>query len=114
MLQNPRETGSKVRLQKQDLFAEQIQSLINDEHFYVTQLAIRWQEHINCIIKEDFSFQQIRFAEDVQQLAKEVNSENAIDSFVTDFSLASSTIREFLSSMNKLFIVEEAKMLTIA
>ncbi len=114
VLQNPREASGKARLQKQDLFADPIQSLLNDEHFYVTQLAIQWQEQLTCVIKDDFSLQQIRFTEDVRQMAKDVHCENEVDRFVADFALTSGTMRQFLTRLLELFTAAEHKLTAAA
>jgi recombination associated protein RdgC len=107
VLQNPRNEKGQVRFSQQDLYADPVQAFIKDEHFYVTQLAFNWQEHLACVMKDDFSFHQISYGESVEMRAQDILTESPDQRLATDFTIMSQTLREFLTRMFVIFADKE-------
>ena len=101
VLQNTRDEKSLVRCQRQDLFSPHVQGFLN-EGSQVIQLAMRWQDQIEFVLKQDFSISQIRFTESALEGAKHGDHESMEQRFDTDVVLMTESFRLFIADLLKL------------
>lgn len=97
ILNDPKDKG-KIRCEGQNLFAEDIQTLIHEGRF-VSELGLSWSEQISFKLKEDFSIKSIKFLEGIKDEAKDVLTENPEARFDADFTIVSTTLRLFIRSL---------------
>ncbi len=106
VLKDISEDGGVIRLKKQDLGSDAIQSFLKDG-YRATQLSLEWSEQISFTLKEDFSISGVRFLEAVKDLAKDGMSETPEQRFATNFIIMSETLQQFLNDLLPCFIEEE-------
>lgn len=97
ILLDPKENGT-IRCQRQNLFAEDIQSLIHEGRF-VSELALSWSEQISFNLKDDFSVKSLKFLEGVQDQANDTFTETAADRFDANFVIMIETLRGFIKAL---------------
>jgi len=101
VLTDPKEGGT-IRCQKQNLFAEDIQTLIHEGRF-VSELALSWSEQVRFNLKEDFSVKSLKFLEGVQDQAKDTFTETEADRFDADFAIMTATLRDLTKGLIQAF-----------
>lgn len=69
MLQDPNQQTRIVRCYQQDLFANSIQSLINDG-YEVKEIALSWQNQVHFILADDFSLHSVQFQDEIREQAE--------------------------------------------
>ncbi len=97
VLIDPKEGGT-IRCQRQNLFDEDIQSLIHEGRF-VSELALSWTEQLSFRLKDDFSIKSLKYLEGVQDQAKDTFTETAADRFDADFVIMAETLRSFTGAL---------------
>lgn len=97
VLVDPKEGGT-IRCQRQNLFAEDIQTLLHEGRF-VSELALSWAEQISFNLKDDFSVKSLKFLEGVQDQANDTFTESEADRFDADFAIMTATLHEFVKAL---------------
>ena len=97
VLQDPQQQSRVIRCQQQDPFSSSIQSLIKDG-CEVIQLALNWEDRIQFVLTEDFSFKSIRFQDEIIAMAKDNYSETPEQQFDADFVIMTETFKQLLVS----------------
>lgn len=101
VMTNPKERGV-IRCQRQNLFGEDIISLLEDGRF-ISQLGLSWSENLSFTMKDDFSIKSIKFLEIIQDQAKDVFTETQADRFAADFTIMAESLREFVRALMREF-----------
>lgn len=97
VLSDPKDKGS-IRCQRQNLFAEDIQTLVHEGRF-VSELGLSWSEQVSFKLKEDFSIKSLKFLDLVQDQAKDVMTETPEARFDADFTIMTDTCRHFIRAL---------------
>jgi recombination associated protein RdgC len=105
VITDPKEGGT-IRCQRQNLFAEDIQTLIHEGRF-VTELALSWSEVVSFNLKDDFSIKSLKFLEGVQDQAKDVFTETPAARFDADFTIMTESLRHFIQALMEAFGVPD-------
>ena len=101
VMQNKQDEKATIRCQRQDLASPNVQGFIK-EGSQVIQLALKWQEHLEFVLKQDFSLSQLRFLETVQEAVTHSTHETPAERFDADFVLMTETLRLFFADLLKL------------
>ncbi len=101
VLSDPKEGGS-IRCQRQNLFAEDIQTLIHEGRF-VAELALSWNEALSFNLKDDFAIKSLKFLEMIQDQVKDVVTDNDAARFDADFTIMTETLRGFIKALLEAF-----------
>lgn len=101
VLTDPKEGGT-IRCQRQNLFAEDIRTLIYEGRM-VSALSLSWAEQISFVLKDDFSIKNLKFLELIQDQIKDTAAENMVERFDADFTIMTETLRAFIREMIKTF-----------
>lgn len=104
-LLDPKEGGT-IRCQRQNLFGEDIQTLIHEGRF-VSELSLSWNEEVSFNLKDDFSIKSLKFLEGVQDQAKDVFPETPSARFDADFTIMTEALRGFIRSMMESFEADD-------
>jgi len=99
---------SKINFSHNDLFCDGIKSLLEDGHL-VTKLRLNWCGKINFTVQKDLSITNIRFLDEVKDLAKDGLQETAADRFAADFFIMTETLDKFLEDILIEFVDNEAQ-----
>ena len=97
-----KKTGGMIRGQKQEIFSDEIQSLLDGSRS-VIQLALSWKNLVSFVLKDDFSIRSVKFLQDVKAQSSDVFTETAAQRFDADFTIMSETLREFWGELYSLF-----------
>ncbi len=89
------EEAGIVKAKGIDLSDSEIQNHIENGK-QVTQLAIEWQERINCLINADLMIKRVKFTDTVQEAANEVSHEDFASQFDADFAIMSGEFSQFI------------------
>ncbi len=108
-LQDPNQQNRIIRCQHQDLFANSIQALIKDG-CEVKQLALLWQDHVNFVLADDFSFSGIRFNDEILSESQDIEAETTRQKFFSDFFMMTETFSKLFKSLLETLSVETAKL----
>lgn len=101
LLQDPNQEKRMIRCQHQDLFAQSIQSLIN-EGCVAKQIALSWHDRVKFVLAEDFSLRSIQYEEDILSQSKDIG-ETKQQRFDADFLIMSETLTQLLLDLLPLF-----------
>ena len=66
----------------------------------VRQLAISWQDQIQCVLKDDFSLCSLKYQDAVLELAKE-DAENIHERFDANFVIMTDILSKLLTDLTK-------------
>ena len=109
LLQDPNHENRMIRCQHQDLFAQSIQTFIN-EGCLLKQVALCWHERVGFVLADDFSLRSIKYLEGVKSAANEIEAENKQQQFDADFFIMSQTLSGMIEDLLKLFAYEEKEV----
>jgi recombination associated protein RdgC len=84
VLQDPMHEKRIIRCQDQDLFSASIKDLIKDG-CEIKQLALNWQDRVEFVLGDDFSFKNLRYEDQVIVQTKEMDPETEDQQFDADF-----------------------------
>lgn len=110
VLQDPKQQSRIIRCQQQDVFANGIQTLIN-EGCEIIQLALQWQDHLHFTFSHKFHLQSMRFAVDIIAEANDMEAETKLQQFTADFFIMSQSLSQLLNELLNLF-TEKAHLKT--
>ncbi len=96
-LKELQDNGS-IKCKEQDLLSDEIIHHIN-AGLQVTQLAVQWQEKIECVIDEKLTIKRLKFSDLVQEAANDRQAESMAEQFDVDFTLMTNEIKPFLSEL---------------
>ncbi len=99
VLKDPRQEGRIIRCQQQELTAPGIQSLLKDG-CEVHQISLSWSDKMSFMLVSDLTLKNIRYGDEVLELAKDQNAESELQRFDADFVI----MTELLSALWKQLI----------
>lgn len=105
VLQDNKDASGIIRCQRQNLFTDDILSLI-DSGREVIQLALSWQDQLGFVINDEFMLKSLKFLEVVQDKANDIVSETKEERFDADFIIMAETLRDFIASIMQVFAKE--------
>ncbi|WP_119328067.1 recombination-associated protein RdgC [Cysteiniphilum halobium] len=105
VLQDNKDASGIIRCQRQNLFTDDILSLI-DSGREVIQLGLSWQDQLSFVINDEFMLKSLKFLEVVQDKANDIVSETKEERFDADFIIMAETLREFINSIMQIFAKE--------
>jgi len=101
VLQDSKQEGRVTRIQKQDLSASYVQSLIKS-NFEISQMKVAWNDQVTFVLKNDFTFQSLQYQDTLVESAEDKNdSEEAC--FKADFFIMSGVLTKIFSELLKVF-----------
>ncbi|WP_119342652.1 recombination-associated protein RdgC [Facilibium subflavum] len=105
VLQDNQDASGLIRCQRQNLFTDDIQSLI-DSGREVIQLALSWQEKVSFVLNDEFMIKSLKFLELIQDQVNDIVSETKAERFDADFAIMTETLREFIDGLMQVFSKE--------
>lgn len=105
VLQDNKDASGIIRCQRQNLFTDDILSLI-DSGREVIQLGLSWQDQLSFVINDEFMLKSLKFLEVVQDKANDIVSETKQERFDADFIIMAETLREFIDFIMQIFAKE--------
>lgn len=105
VLQDPNQQKRVIRCQNQNLFVQSIQDLIKDG-CEVKQLALAWQDRLQFVLSEDFSFKSIQYGEDILTHSKEMG-ETKRERFDADFYIMAETLTGLFNELLPVFMKQK-------
>ncbi len=99
--------GSIIRCKRQDLASDEIQVHL-DAGKQAVKLAVSWQEHVSCIINDDFSLKRLKFGEEVLEKSGEADDADPIAVFDQDFTIMTLELARFIPKLIEAFGGENA------
>lgn len=100
VLQDPNQQTRMIRAQQQDLFAQGIQSLLQDG-CEVKQLALSWQGQVQFHLAEGFLLQGIKFNDDIVAHTKDIEIESKAQQFDANFMIMAKTLSNLLQELSR-------------
>ena len=107
VLQDTNDGGGVIRCQRQNLFTDDILTLIASGR-EVTQLALSWQDELSFVLNDEFMIKSVKFLEVVQDKANDIFSEPESQRFDADFVIMTETLRQFIDFMMSIFAKQVA------
>lgn len=102
VLKDPKQEERVIRIQKQDLSAGYVQSLIKN-NFEISQMKMTWNDQVTFVLKNDFTLQSLQYQDTLVE-----SSENKDDSeeacFKADFFIMSGVLTKMFQELLKVFI----------
>ena len=87
-----------IKCKEQDLLSEDILNHIN-AGMQVTQLALHWQEKIECVVDDKLTIKRLKFSDLIQETAADKQAESMAEQFDVDFTLMTNEIKPFISQL---------------
>lgn len=92
LLKDPKQPGRVIRCQQQDLSANAIRLIVQD-NCEAQQLALSWRGYLEFVFCEDSSLRSIKFQTALLESSKELSIETPEQQFDADFVLMTETFR---------------------
>ena len=105
VLQDNKDASGIIRCQRQNLFTDDILSLIESGR-EVIQLSLSWQDQLSFVINDEFMIKSVKFLEIVQDKANDIVSETKAERFDADFIIMAESLREFIEFLMQIFAKE--------
>ena len=102
MLQDPRQQQRSVKIQRQELSANYVQTLMKN-NFEVSQIKMTWSDQITFILKNDFSLQSLQYKDSEVELSSEDKVDTKEGSFRANFFIMSGILSKMFSEFLKIF-----------
>ena len=102
VLRDPNNQNRTIRAKNQNLFANGIQSLVKDGCF-VHEIRLRWQDHINFTLTDEFVIKSIQYEDQVLELSKEQYSETEEQRLDADFVIMTQTLTALIQDLLAVF-----------
>ncbi|MBX2848054.1 MAG: recombination-associated protein RdgC [Acidiferrobacterales bacterium] len=96
------EEGRSIKFKHQDLWADEIRQHIGSA-LQVAKLAFKWNDSIECIVDDQFSFKRIRYSSEVTSQADDFNADSAAAKFDNEFSVMTIELSAFIKAMSEAF-----------
>jgi recombination associated protein RdgC len=94
--------GRSVKFKHQDLWIKEVGRHI-DSGLQVAKLAISWNETIECLIDDQFSFKRIKYGSEITDKAGDHSSDGAAEKFDIEFSIMTLELSAFITAMSEAF-----------
>lgn len=101
VLKDPKQEERVIRIQKQDLSANYVQSLIKN-NFEISQMKMTWNDQITFVLKNDFTFQSLQYQDSVVELSGEDKNDAEEGSFKADFFIMSGLLTKMFQELLKI------------
>lgn len=88
-----------IKCKNQNLFDDDIQAHLN-AGLQVTQLAVTWQDNIECLIDDKLAIRRIKFTE---SFTTDNDTSGETEAFDQDFALMTSTFKALISDIIEVF-----------
>lgn len=102
VLQDPKQIERSIRIQRQDLSANYVQTLLKN-NFEISQMKMTWNDQVTFVLKNDFTFQSLQYQDTVVELSDENKNDTEEGSFRADFFIMSGVLTKMLSEFLKVF-----------
>lgn len=100
VLRDPKQEERVTRIQKQDLSANYVQSLIKN-NFEISQMKMAWNDQVTFVLKNDFTLQSLQYQDTLVESSDE--DKNAEGSFKADFFIMSGVLTKMFLELLKVF-----------
>ena len=101
-LRDNADVASVIRCKKQDLTAaDMVTHLKNGMH--ISKLALSWQQRLEFVLDEQLVVRRMRFADMIQEQARDIEAGDAAAQFDVDFSIMSLELSAFISALTDAF-----------
>lgn len=101
VLRDPKQEERVIRIQKQDLSANYVQSLIKN-NFEVSQIKVAWNDQVTFVLKNDFTLQSLQYQDTLVESSTDKNDSEE-GSFKADFFIMSGVLTKMFSELLKVF-----------
>ena len=101
-MQDPKQVERITRIQKQDLSAKYVQTLLKN-NFEISQMKMTWNDQITFVLKNDLTFQSLQYQDSVVELSDEDKNDSGEGSFRTDFFIMSGILTKMFQELLKVF-----------
>lgn len=91
-----------VKFKHQDLWVDEVGRHIKSG-LQVSKLLVSWNDSIECLIDDQFSFKRIKFSSDIKEKVDDHSSDSVVDQFDIEFSVMTLELSEFISVMTTAF-----------
>jgi len=91
-----------VKFKHQDLWIEEIGRHIKSG-LQVAKLVVRWNDSIECLIDDQFSFKRLKYGSEITEKAEDHNSDTVAERFDVEFSIMTLELSAFIHTMSKAF-----------
>jgi len=102
VLKDPKQEERVIRIQKQDLSAKYVQSLIKND-FEISQMKVTWNDQVTFVLKNDFTLQSLQYQDTLVELSDADKSDSEEESFKADFFIMSGVLTKIFSELFKVF-----------
>jgi len=100
VLKDPKQEERVIRIQKQDLSANYVQSLIKN-NFEISQMKMAWNDQVTFVLKNDFTLQSLQYQDTLVESSDEGKNEE--ESFSADFFIMCGVLTKMFSELLKVF-----------
>ncbi len=101
-LRDLEEDGGIVRVRRQDLAGEEIQTHLKAGK-KVVQLAVEWEQRISCLITDQPALKRMKFADELVEEAADSAGDDMAALFDADFTLMSLELRRYVTRLVEVF-----------
>ena len=98
VLKDPKQEERIIRIQKQDLSAGYVQSLIKN-NFEISQMKMTWSDQVTFVLKNDFTLQSLQYQDTLVELSDADKSYSEEESFKADFFIMSGVLTKIFSEL---------------
>ncbi len=102
VLQDPKQLNRCIRIQRQDLSANYIQTLFKND-FEISQMKMTWNEQITFLLKSDFTLQSLQYQDSEIETSIRDKAEAEEDLFRTDLFMMSGILSKLFQEFLKIF-----------
>jgi len=102
VLQDSKQEGRVTRIQKQDLSASYVQSLIKN-NFEISQMKVAWNDQVTFVLKNDFTFQSLQYQDTLVEPSDKNKNDSEEACFKADFFIMSGVLTKIFSELLKVF-----------
>lgn len=103
VLQDPKQTERKIRIQRQDLSANYVQPILKND-FEISQIKMTWNDQVTFVLKNDFTLQSLQYQDSIVELTNEDKNDAEEKSFRTDFFIMSGLLTKMFQELLKILI----------
>lgn len=111
VLQDPTQQGRVIRCNQQDLYDRPIQTLVK-EGCEVQQLALSWDTRMQFNLTQEFLMKQIKFSEELREMAEVSDKNDALQTFDADFVMMTATFTQLYQQLLPLVLEKETATAT--
>jgi recombination associated protein RdgC len=97
-LADPKEAGSVIRCKHQDLTSEEINHLLQSG-MIATKLHLQWAQGVDFILDDQLAIKRLRFADDIQEKADNLEAQNSVEQFDIEFSVMTIELSAFIHDL---------------